>query len=100
MLAVSTGLTGNLCLPQTSYSSQGTYPTGYTYAISISIITLTITLSSDSNTITVTNSLGSSCGTVAVRKVATTTVHSDAGQQYMNMIILSFLLFLSIAINN
>jgi hypothetical protein len=99
-------LTGSYCGGYTSYFAQGTYPTGYTSTIKISIVTLNIVLSGDSNTLTITSSLGSSCGATAFREfpivetTSTTTVHSNAAvaEQYVNILILFSLAFLSVVI--
>jgi hypothetical protein len=110
ILVFNTSLTGSYCGGYTSYSAQGTYPTGYTSTITILIVTLNVVLSGDSNTLTITSSLGSSCGVTAFREfpivqinstmVTSTTVHSNAAvaEQYVNILILFILAFLSVII--
>ena len=57
------------CYGQTSYSTQTTYPTGYTVSITIISFTLTITLSADSNSMIITSSASSFCNENAIRNV-------------------------------
>jgi hypothetical protein len=99
-------LTGSLCQDKTSYAGQLNYPTGYTTTVTISTITLNIVLSGDSNILTITSSLGSSCGAEAFREfpivetTSTTTIRSNAAvaEQYVNILILFSLAFLSVLI--
>jgi hypothetical protein len=90
------------------------YPTGYTSTVMISILTLNVSLSNDSNTLTIISSLGSYCGVEAFREFSivettatttnTTTTRSTnvcrnaAAEQYVNILILFSLAFLSVLI--
>ncbi len=128
LLAFNGSLNG-VCLGRTSFSSTAAYPNGYTVSITISIVTLGITLSNDSNTLTIANSLSSSCTVIAVRQVTTvttvtpvttvttvttitpvtavttvttvttSTVRSNAVRQYINIIMLFYLVFSSSLMN-
>jgi hypothetical protein len=112
ILAFNTSLAGILCEGLTSYSGQGTYPTGYTNTISVSIITLTMTLSNDSSMISITSSLGAACNVTGFREdiiVSTTTAasvftNSSANtvqqNQNINLIILFSWVLLSIVMRN
>jgi hypothetical protein len=109
-------LTGTLCLENTYYVGEITYPSGYTTTLTISIITLNVNLSSDSTSLTITSPLGRSCDIQAVRDVSIvettsitttsvmvtsgTTVHSNAvAEQYINILMLFSLAFLSVVIS-